>query len=110
MSPTKHTPGPWRATPIGTTFSIDAVEANYAGIAFINPLGMHDAGIPNATDKANARLIATAPDLLEFTAMVARMKTEEEFGDDMPASEDWISTLNELIVSARVLIGKTERT
>ena len=35
--------------------------------------------------------------------LIARMKTEEEFGDDSPPSEDWIGTLNELIETARKL-------
>lgn len=39
--------------------------------------------------------------LRAFASLVARMKTEEEYGDDVPPSEDWISTLNELIESAR---------
>jgi hypothetical protein len=39
----------------------------------------------------------------EFVDLVARMQTEEEFGQDSPPSEDWIVTLNDLIVSARQL-------
>lgn len=42
----------------------------------------------------------------EFIGMIARMKTEEEFGEDAPPSEDWISTLNDLIVWARALTKK----
>ena|SRR5690242_16331279 len=42
--------------------------------------------------------------LREFVELIARMKTEEEFGHDVPASEDWISTLNDLIVTARGLL------
>lgn len=42
----------------------------------------------------------------EFIAMISRMKTEEEFGEDAPPSEDWISTLNDLIVGARALTKK----
>lgn len=42
----------------------------------------------------------------EFIAMIARMKTEEEFGEDAPPSEDWISTLNDLIVGAKALTKK----
>jgi len=32
------------------------------------------------------------------------MKTEKEFGDNAPPSEDWISTLNDLIVEARKIV------
>jgi hypothetical protein len=41
--------------------------------------------------------------LLSLVRQIARMKTEEEFGDQSPASEDWISTLNDLIAEARKL-------
>jgi hypothetical protein len=33
------------------------------------------------------------------------MKTEEEFGDNLPECEDWISTLNDLIDQARKISG-----
>lgn len=38
----------------------------------------------------------------ELVGLIARMKLEQEYDeDDAPPSEDWISTLNELIESAR---------
>jgi hypothetical protein len=43
--------------------------------------------------------------LEEFASLVARMKTEKEYGEDCPDSEDWISTLNELIASARKVVA-----
>lgn len=46
----------------------------------------------------------TLTDLREFAQLIARMKTEEEFGTDAPPSEDWISTLNDLIAQARKLV------
>jgi hypothetical protein len=42
--------------------------------------------------------------LLPFVRQIARMKTEQEFGDQVPPSEDWISTLNDLIEAARKLV------
>lgn len=42
----------------------------------------------------------------EFLTMLARMKTEEEYGEAPPPSEDWISTLNDLIAGARTLTTK----
>ena len=39
----------------------------------------------------------------QFITLIARMKTEDEFGDDSPPSEDWIATLNDLIVTARLI-------
>lgn len=41
----------------------------------------------------------------EFVELIARMTTEEEFGEDQPPFEDWICTLNELIEDARRLTG-----
>lgn len=37
----------------------------------------------------------------KFVSMVARLKTEEEFGNDVQPFEDYISTLNDLIETAR---------
>ena len=50
-------------------------------------------------------LAAKRKKLEEFVSLVARMKTEEEYGEDCPDSEDWISTLNELIASARKVVA-----
>ena len=59
-------------------------------------------GLPEPSEyQANARLIAKSPQMATFVNLVARMKTEEEFGNNAPPSEDWISTLNDLIVEAR---------
>lgn len=41
----------------------------------------------------------------EFAELIARLKTEEDFGDDQPPFEDWICTLDNLIESARQLTG-----
>lgn len=62
----KHTPGPWRALEFGETISIDQTpngEKNslcVSGVAFINPRGNSNAGIPSAQDRANARFIVRA--------------------------------------------------
>jgi hypothetical protein len=56
--------------------------------------------------EANARLIAAAPDLLEFARLVARMRTEEEAGGF--TVEDAIATVNDLIETARLLVAKAE--
>jgi len=61
-----------------------------------------DFGLPEPNEyRGNARLIAKSPQMATFVNLVARMKTEEEFGNNAPPSEDWISTLNDLIVEAR---------
>jgi hypothetical protein len=40
-------------------------------------------------------------DATRFIGTIARMKTEDEFGEDVPPTEDWIATLNNLIAEAR---------
>ncbi len=44
----------------------------------------------------------------EFIALVSRMKTEEDYGDEAPPSEDWISALNDLIETARQIEAATK--
>lgn len=65
MSTAKHTPGPWHATQWGKTVVIDAPE--YLGLAHLNHIGniMANGRPALAIDKANARLIAAAPEMLE---------------------------------------------
>lgn len=63
-------------------------------------------GLPDRDDRIrNAHIIAQAPKMREFIALVAGMATESEFGDNAPPSEDWINTLNNLIASARAILG-----
>jgi hypothetical protein len=53
----------------------------------------------------SSELLSAKREKLEaFVSLVARMKTEEEFADN-PDPEDWISTLNELIASARKAVA-----
>lgn len=65
---TQHTPGPWKCSTYGQRISIDTEnnEVGIWGIAHINPDGDGRNGIPSASNRANARLIAAAPDLLEI--------------------------------------------
>lgn len=45
-----------------------------------------------------------------FIARIASMNTEEEFEEDAsPPSEDWICTMNELIVESRKLLKSAKR-
>lgn len=57
----KFTSGPWRKMAWGETISIDGAEI--MGLAFLNPRGNHNAGIPSAEDSANASLISAAPEM-----------------------------------------------
>jgi hypothetical protein len=61
-----------------------------------------DFGLPEPSEyRVNARLITKSPQMATFVNLVARMKTEGEFANNAPPSEDWIRTLNDLIVEAR---------
>lgn len=44
----------------------------------------------------------------DFVRLIARMKTEAEFGEDQPPEEDWAMTLCELIEAARQIIKEQE--
>lgn len=59
----------------------------------------------NLIDRVNA-LTAQRDELAAFTRLVAAMKTEEEFGEEMPDRDDWVITLSELISSARAALAK----
>lgn len=67
-----HTPGPWRVTPHGERISIDAPQANFLGVARLNTTGSPALGIPDAQSKANARLIAAAPELFRVLEAIDR--------------------------------------
>jgi len=41
----------------------------------------------------------------ELIEIIARMKTEAEYGEESPSCEEWILTLDELIVSARQILA-----
>jgi hypothetical protein len=96
IPPTKQDSGTWRVEDGRYVVSTDNVLIAdcYADSAM-------DFGLPEPSEyRANARLIAKSPQMATFINLVARMKTEKEFGDNTPPSEDWISTLNDLIVEA----------
>lgn len=57
---TKHTPGPWK---ISNTLSYEI--HNGKGIIAYPNQGTKDSGIPNTEARANAHLIASAPELFE---------------------------------------------
>ena len=62
----KHTPGPWHVTDVsGNEGEAEIIEAKHRGIAWTNDSWdeMKQQGYISQEDKANARLIAAAPDL-----------------------------------------------
>lgn len=75
----KHTPGPWKAEKPGA-FAHYEIYADAAG-----PLAtVYNNSISNAARtecKANARLIATAPELLDFAILVAQGQHGELKGE-----------------------------
>lgn len=101
--------GPWgyelhlpKGSADGVYRVIDIGSDNQDVIAIVDPDDIQRTLGESA--ESIARLIAQAPTMQEFIALAARMKTESEFGDNAPASEDWISTLNDLIASARKIL------
>jgi len=77
MSVRKYTPGPWKVTD-------DEYDAGlYRLHAITDP----------ATDKANAQLIAAAPDLLEackFARKQIKLLADKYIDDDVMSSSDWL--------------------
>lgn len=101
-----HTPAPWASD--NTRKYYDSWLIRHNGIAVARV--MQDTTRTKEEHEANACLIAAAPELLAFASLIARMKTEDEMGENSPASEDWIATLNELIASARPIVAKATGT
>jgi hypothetical protein len=68
MKKTLHTPGPWLRSKSGKTFQIVAGSDGNGDpnelVATVNPIGYNCEYEPCDETKANARLIASAPDLL----------------------------------------------
>jgi hypothetical protein len=92
MSSTKHTPGPW-TTPDAYPNAIQVTSAS----GWICSLEVNKV---NATEeqKANARLIAAAPELLRVAELAATLNTQtNHIGSGM---------LSELVERARAAIAK----
>ena len=102
---TTHTPGPWRATPYGETFSIDAPKGkrDSIGLASVNPRGNWDSGIPSAQDRANARLIAAAPDF-----EIALKRIAGKAGDALASGKFAIQTLDTIEEIATNALAKAK--
>jgi hypothetical protein len=64
MSKSKHTPGPWVDGMSKYREGVLVVRANVPGGRILAEFGSDDEPL-DETDRANARLIAAAPDLLE---------------------------------------------
>ena len=75
----KHTPGPWKAIPYGETIAIRSMAPGCWDVAAVNYTGNAESGIPNAQDRADGRLIAAAPELLEALEAVVLMGSGDDY-------------------------------
>ena len=98
----EHTQGPWEVRTVDSLFAVAGPDDWIASIE-VDELG-HLADIDGqnvATNKANARLIAAAPDLLAALEEVLPHLEDyfgKEYGDDPPE--------NDLLKRARAVIAK----
>ena len=86
----KHTKGPWVAKDKGYGWSIEAI-----GVWFGNP-----SWLSKKKTKANAILIAAAPDLLEAAEWLISSFQGAPYSLDMPAINTEIENLEEAIAKA----------
>ncbi|MFN3731329.1 hypothetical protein [Comamonas testosteroni] len=104
MSEAKHTPGPWEATGNLVRSPMHQPEGLPRGVQIVECRDGYF--LPHTEEaKANARLIAAAPELLEAL---------QEFDDAMKEAGDWPGTTNELqrllgvVDKARAAIAKSK--
>ena len=76
----KHTKGPWKYIGWDGQMEIRTEDNKETGIAFLG--NTEDGAIPNAKTRANAHLIAAAPELLEA------LKRAKSFIDEVEADSD----------------------
>ena len=93
----KHTPGPWRASELGVLSDKLTSYGNWYVCSLIDP--------DNEEHKANARLIAAAPELLE--SLEDLLSNLDEMGlATMPG--DTFENMRETVDRARAAIAKAE--
>lgn len=117
MSANKHTPGPWHMDPEEVTGGFRIVpKIGDRGLAVAIQRDaaptIPGSGIDRATAEANARLIAAAPELLEFIKHAAdqlesgiQEYTESPEEPPQPASK-WDYDAGQLVGELRRLIAK----
>jgi hypothetical protein len=100
MNNTLHTPAPWLRSKSGKTFQIVAGSDGNGDpnelVATVNPIGYNCEYEPCDETKANARLIASAPDLVDLLeAAIARVQLANEEGNPILSAwlPDALSTL-----------------
>jgi hypothetical protein len=83
MSAAKHTPGPWKT---GNDFVSADRDGRAERLFFIAPLIRRDSDAW-VEERANARLIAAAPDLYEALARIADMRDRDGNAIEMHRDE-----------------------
>jgi hypothetical protein len=99
----KHTPAPWKAAHAiaeGSIFSDSGRTRLEDGGTTLYPICSYNRGWNADEDAANARLIASAPDLLQ--ALLSILEHSREFGD----IEDHETMLVRIQDKARAAISK----
>lgn len=95
----QHTPGPWEMCyDKGSTR--DILSRKHGGICVVRRAGVHN----DATYNANARLIASAPELI--AALIAMVEAEDASCDDFGAEQ--IDAIERAMEQARAAIAKTK--
>jgi hypothetical protein len=105
VKPLKHFDILSRAIDYLTQESLATLEADYLRMRTAEYRHYTDEDRADMRDKiADVRLaVKHITEGFAFLEQIARMKTEEEYGDDAPPAEDWTGTLSDLITTARTL-------
>ena len=99
---TKHTPGPWRARtfnlPHGEETRIEPEDSIYTvATIFISSIAPDEV---KETDKANARLITAAPELLKVAQETAKLLLMLKIQNPQLFNGDYIKNLESVIEQA----------
>jgi len=105
MSEQKHTPGPWKANLyLGGAYAIDRIAPNGDRLATV-------ATVCGALEtKANARLIAAAPDLLEACRNAERTirRLCQMYNEEVDHIDEYLESSDKNIKPIRKAIAKAE--
>ena len=105
----KHTKGKWFPRKC-TDGEIDIAShlsetMESPSIAIVQPVSSMLAKVGGGTTEANARLIASAPDMLEALLQINNLELDDSFGDHKIALLDWAKKVGKI---ARTAIAKAE--
>lgn len=106
----EHTPGPWVADDLTTLICPELVSEDYHFVESVEP-GSH-LYLSFSGTKADALLIAAAPDLLEALERILQQADEGPrgcYGRDSGGHEDWKGSFHSRIEAARTAIAKATK-